>query len=77
MENVFKYKSVKDICSEVSEFLEMEITSVHPVANYNEQITPSIPQNVLSLMALWDIVDCGIKHFQGKFDKSRFFGHDY
>lgn len=55
----------------------MEITSVHPVANYTEEITPSVPQNVLSLMALWDIVDCGMKHFQGKVEKKLFFGRDY
>ena len=77
MENIFKYKSVKEICAEVAEFLEIEITSVHPVSNYNEEITPSVAKNVLSLMTLWDIVDCGNKYIQQKFEKSDFFGDDY
>ena len=77
MENVLKNKCVKDKCCDVSEILEMDIHSVHPVANYNEETTPSVAQNVLSLMALWDIVDCGRKHFQQKIETSGFNGDDY
>lgn len=77
IENVFRYKVVKDICKEISEFLQLEIHSVHPVANYDEEIIPSAAKNVLSLMALWDIIECGKRHIQQKFEKSLFFGDDY
>lgn len=71
MENVFKYKYVKDVCCNVSEILDIDLHSVHPVVNYNEESTPSVAQNVLSLMALWNIVDCARKHFKQKFKTSR------
>lgn len=77
MENVFRYKSVKEICDEVAEFLQIEISSVHPVSNYHEEITPSVAKNVLALMALWDIIDCGQKYIQQRYEKSSVFGDDY
>ena len=77
MENVFKYKCVKTICEEVSEFLEMEIQSVHPVSNYSDELIPDDAKNALSLMALWDIVETGERHINQKAEKKSFFGDDY
>lgn len=64
MENVFKYKCVKEICEEVSEFLEIEIQSVHPVSNYEKEKKPSHAKNALALMALLDVLECGERHIQ-------------
>ena len=77
MENVFRYRCVKEICEEVAEVLQIEITSVHPVSNYHEEITPSVAKNVLALMALWDIINCGKQYIEQKFRKYSVFGDDY
>lgn len=69
MENVFKYSCVKEICQEVSDLLEIELQSVHPVANYHEEIEPTAAKNVLALMALWDIFECGDRHIQQKLER--------
>lgn len=69
MENVFKYKCVKEICEEVSEFLEIEMQSVHPISNYKEEHEPCAAKNALALMALWDIFQCGNRHIQKKLEK--------
>nr|XP_022308769.1 interferon-induced protein 44-like isoform X2 [Crassostrea virginica] len=75
MENVFKYSCVKDICNDVAKFLQMDLQSVHPVANYHEDNIPNAAKNALSLMALWDIVECGERHIQKKYEKR--FEDDY
>lgn len=62
MENVFKYKCVKSICKEVSEFLDIELSSVYPVANYQEEPEPCTGKNVMALMALWSIFQSGEQH---------------
>lgn len=77
MEYVFKYKCVKEICREVSEVLEMDIQSVHPVANYDQESKPSFAKNSMALMALWDIFKCGERNIRQQFDKQSFFGDDY
>lgn len=70
MENVFKYRCVRDYCREVSIFLEIEMISVHPVSNYHgEDKKPSVAKNVLSLMALWDIYERGHRHIKRKLAK--------
>lgn len=68
MENVFKYKCVKDICQKVAEFLEIDIHSVHPVANYFEENEPTVAKNTMSLMALWDVIQCGKRHIERKME---------
>ncbi|XP_022309286.2 interferon-induced protein 44-like [Crassostrea virginica] len=75
MENIFKYKCVKTICEDVARFLQMDLQSVHPVANYYEEIKPSAAKNALSLMALWDIFECGERYIQKKLEKR--FEDDY
>lgn len=70
MENVFKYKCVRDFCREVSIFLEIELISVHPVSNYHgEDNKPIVAKNVLSLMALWDMYERGQRHIKRKLEK--------
>ena len=71
MENVFKYSCVKEICKEVSDLLEIEMQSVHPVANYQEEIEPTAAKNALALMALWDIFESGDRYIKQKLE-SRF-----
>lgn len=66
MENVFFYKSVKNICKEVSRFLGIDIKFVHPVANYVEEPTPNAAKSTLSLMAFWHVIQCGKRYIELK-----------
>lgn len=70
LENVFKYKCVKDICKEVSDCFGIDIYHVHPVANYVEELWPNDAKSTLSLMALWDVVKTGKLEIEQRYAES-------
>lgn len=69
MESVFKYGCVKEVCRDVAVFLEMDIHSVHPVANYGDEREPSDAKNALSLMALWNMFESGERFIERKLER--------
>lgn len=68
MENAFNYKCVKDICQKVAGFLEIDMHSVHPVSNYYDENEPTVAKDALSLIALWDIFQCGKRNIEKKLE---------
>lgn len=70
LEHVFMYKSVKDICKDVSEFFRIDMCHVHPIANYAEEDLTNMAKNTMSLMALWDVVKTGKLEIEQRYEQA-------
>lgn len=66
LENVYTYKSVKELCEKVRDSLGITLGCIFPVSNYYEELTPNDAKNAMSLMAIWNATVNGQSYMKNK-----------